>query len=254
MAKNDDFYLNRGIGGYFGGRTLIQASGKIGGHRSVFVNIVGNRKDAFRYPTFGGVLLNPFKGRAKINAGDLVEYDPGIEDTETGPSVKIMKVFELAKNVVATDKTIKIVRNGYRHIPFIGDNIMAAPSTLDGKGTGITVVGVTETKESDVDVWELALGAEFGATAKKGDILVEAAKAGADTTAMVTNPNAYADSDMDFFYDPNISRSSEEYGAQYSFTPALANSDTILHLKKINKLPPAVLALNQSKVKGWFHL
>ena len=162
MAKNDDFYLNRGIGGYFSGRTLIQASGKIGGHRSVFVNIVGNRKDALRYPTFGGVLLNPFKGRAKIYAGDLVEYDPGIEDTETGPSVKIMKVFELAKNVVATDKTIKVVRNGYRHVPFIGDNIMAAPSTLDGKGTGLTVVGVTETKEGgsvgDDCLWCLSNG------------------------------------------------------------------------------------------------
>ena len=40
MAAADDFYLKHGYGGHFGGRTLIQAHGKIGGHRSVFINLV----------------------------------------------------------------------------------------------------------------------------------------------------------------------------------------------------------------------
>ena len=242
------------MGGHFGGRTLIQAYGKIGGHRSVFVNLVGNGKNALVYPTFGGVVLNPPKGRAKIFAGDLMEYDPGIYDTTTGPSVKILKVFEVAKETKNTDTTVLIVRNGYRHIPFVGDNIMIAPTTLTAKGTGIAVTGVKATTSEGTDVWELTLGAVIGAVVKKGDVLVEAAKVGADTTAMVTNPNAYADKDNDFFYDPNLSLSEDGDGAQYSFTPALANADTILRLDKINTLPPAILALNKSKVKGWFHL
>lgn len=254
MAKKDDFYLNHGKGGYFGGRTLIQASGKIGGHRSVFVNLVGSGKNALTYPPFGGILLNPFKGRSKIFAGDFFEYNPGITDTTNGPSVKILKYYELAKAVETTDKSIKIVRSGYRHIPFIGDNIMVAPDTFEGKGTGHTIVSVAEGVEENIDVWELTLGDEFGVTAKKGDVLVEAAKAGTNTLAMVTNPNAYADSDADFFYEPNITIADDAYGALYMYTPALANGDTILQTNKINKLPPAVLAMNKSLVPGWFHL
>lgn len=251
---SDDFYLKRGLGGHFGGRTLIQAYGKIGGNRSVFVNLVGSGKNALVYPTFGGVVINPPKGRAKIFAGDLMEYDPGITDPTTGPSVKILKVFEVAKDVAADGKSVLIVRNGYRHIPFIGDNIMIAPSTLDGTGAGVTVIGVNATTDSGADVWELTLSAALGAVAKKGSVLVEAAKVGEDSKAMVTNPNAYADKDNDFFYDPNITRSEDGDGAQYSFTPALANEDTILRLDKINTLPPAILALNKSKVNGWFNL
>ena len=49
MAAADDFYLKHGYGGHFGGRTLIQAHGKIGGHRSVFINLVSGNKDAFVY-------------------------------------------------------------------------------------------------------------------------------------------------------------------------------------------------------------
>lgn len=71
MAAADDFYLKHGYGGHFGGRTLIQAHGKIGGHRSVFINLVSGNKDAFVYPPFGGVITNPFKGRAKAYAGDF---------------------------------------------------------------------------------------------------------------------------------------------------------------------------------------
>ena len=254
MAAADDFYLKHGYGGHFGGRTLIQAHGKIGGHRSVFINLVSGNKDAFVYPPFGGVIKNPFKGRAKAYAGDLCEYDPDTYGKNGGQTVKILKYYELAKNVTAEESTIKLVDDGYHHIPFIGDNIMVAPSTLTGTGTGLTVTGVTKGTEGSANVFIVTLGSTFGATAKKGDILVEAAKAGAKSTAMVTNPNAYFDKDNDFFYDPNLSSNVEEGdGAQYSYTPALIkDSRVILNLAKCNKLPPAVLAMNTRTEDGWF--
>lgn len=165
-----------------------------------------------------------------------------------------MKYYELAKDVTAEDSTICLVDDGYHHVPFIGDNIMVAPSTLTGTGTGLAVTGVTEGTEGGANVFIVTLGAAFGATANKGDILVEAAKAGAETTAMVTNPNAYFDKDNDFFYDPNLSSNVEEgEGAQYSYTPALIkDSRVILNLAKCNKLPPAVLAMNTRTENGWF--
>lgn len=254
MATNDEFYLKRGqYAGSYGGRTLIQAHGKIGGHRAVFVNIVGNGKNAFTYPPFGGVLANPFKGYAKMYAGDLMEYTP--TNATDGATVKLLKYYELAKDVKASDPSILLVRDGYHHIPFIGDNIMIAPKTLKGTGTGYLITDVEATTEGSADVWKVTLGAVFDGTAKKGDILVEAAKAGASVTAMVTNPNCYVDRDNDFFYEPNASRGeADPYGAEYSFTPALANEDTVLNLLKCNTLPPAVLALNKSLVPGWFHL
>lgn len=254
MATNDEFYLKRGqYAGSFGGRTLIQAHGKIGGHRAVFVNIVGNGKNAFTYPPFGGVLANPFKGHAKMYAGDLMEYTP--TNATSGATVKLLKYYELAKDVKAEDLSIMLVRDGYHHIPFIGDNIMIAPATLKATGTGHTVINVEATTEGSADVWKLTFAEAFGETAKKGDILVEAAKTGAKTTAMVTNPNCYVDRDNDFFYEPNANRGdADPYGAEYSYTPALANEDTVLNLLKCNTLPPAVLALNKSLIEGWFHL
>lgn len=81
--------------------TLIQASGSIGGHRYVFVKLIKGSKDGLVYPTTGGKLLNPFKGPAKIFAGDLIEYDPGIVGSE-GATVKILKSYELAADASTT--------------------------------------------------------------------------------------------------------------------------------------------------------
>lgn len=254
MAAADDFYLKHGYGGHFGGRTLIQAHGKIGGHRSVFINLVSGNKDAFVYPPFGGFIKNPFKGRAKTYAGDLCEYDPDTYGSNGGQTVKILKYYELAEDVGEDDTTIKLVDDGYHHIPFIGDNIMVAPSTLTDTGTGLAVTGVTKGTEGGANVFIVTLGNAFGKIVTKGKILVEAANAGDEVTAMVTNPNAYFDKDNDFFYDPNLSDNVEDgEGAQYFYTPALIkDSRVILNLAKCNKLPPAVLAMNTRTEKGWF--
>lgn len=246
----EDFYqqsVSRG-GVFPNGRTLIQANGSIGGHRSVFVKLISNAKQGLVYPTFGGKLVNPFKGQAKIFAGDLIEYNPGLAGSD-GPTVKILKTYEVEADASAVT-TVNIVRDGYHHIPFVGDNIMVAPKTIDGTGTGVTVTAVAEATDGGNDVWTLTLSAAI--TAKKGDVLVEASAAGDKVTAMVTNPNAYSPSDMDFVYDPAAAGSVN--GARYYFTPCLANMDTVLYVDKMSPMPPSILNMNKSLVPGWFIL
>ena len=245
----DNFFTRQANGGaVFTGRTLIQAHGSIGGHKNVFVKLVKGSKDALCYPTTGGILKNPFKGRAKIYAGDLIEYTPNINNT-TGAEVKILKFYEAAKEATSSDVTIKIVRDGYSHIPFVGDNIMVGQKDFTTKAKAVSVTRVEKSTETGVDVWILTLSETLGVTIKKGDILVEAAGTGASVLPMVTNPNSYADKDMDFPYDVNMEGVDE---LEYMLTPALAQEDTVIDLVAIGNLPPAVLALNKSRVKTWF--
>ena len=235
MGTVSPYYSERMNGsGFLPGRSLIQARGEIGGIRYVFVKLIGAAKDAFRTPTIGGKLLNPFKGPAKIYAGDFLEYDPGIYGN-AGATVKIVKSYQCAKNTGATDTTLLIVRDGYKHIPFIGDNIMVAPDALDGTGTAVTVTGVEKTTE----------------VVAKDAVLVEAAAAGATQKPMVTNPNGYAQCDYDFLFTPG---EDFEDGARYMLTPFLANDDTVMYIDRMSPIPPAIKALNKSRVNGWFHL
>ena len=247
----DNFYLRQANGGaVFTGRTLIQAHGSIGGHKNVFVKLVKGNKDALCYPTTGGILKNPFKGRAKIYAGDLCEYTPNLDSTH-GAEVKILKFYEVAKAAGSSDTDVLVVRDGYHHIPFVGDNIMVGQKDFATKGTGVTITAVEKTTDSGKDVYKLTLSATLGVALKVGGVLVEAASAGSGVLPMVTNPNAYADKDMDFLYDP--ATSDDDYdGAKYLFTPALAQEDTVIDLVAIGVLPPAVLALNKSRVESWF--
>lgn len=245
----DNFYQRQAIGGaVFTGRTLIQAHDSIGGFKNVFVKLVKGNKDALCYPTTGGVLKNPFKGRAKIYAGDLCEYTPN-QDENTGAEVKILKFYELAKEATATDTTYKFVRDGYHHIPFVGDNIMVGQKDFATKALGVTITKVEKSTEGTADIWLVTVSKTLGTEQHKGDVFVEAASAGASVLPMVTNPNAYADKDMDFLYDANMEGLDD---LQYMFTPALAQEDTVIDLVAIGTLPPAVLALNKSRVKSWF--
>lgn len=245
-----DFYQQRILSsGVFGGSALVQSSGEIGGTRHVFVKLQSSSKHGLVYPTVGGVLKNPFKGHAKIYAGDLLEYNPGIV-SGTGATVKVLKTYELAE--AASTETIKIVRNGFRHIPFVGDYLMVAPKTLTTKGTAATVTAVTATTDATLgDIWTVTLSAAL--TASKGDVLIEASAGSGSVQAMVTNPNCYAPCDADFVYTPTSSDDSFE-GARYLYTPCLANADTVLYASKMSPLPVCVTALNTSKVEGWFSL
>lgn len=245
-----DFFQQRILGGgVFTGNVLIQANGELGGSRNVFVKLQSSAKNGLVYPTIGGVLTNPFKGRAKIYAGDLLEYNPGIEDTG-GATVKVLKTYEVAKAASTTEVLIK--RDGFRHIPFVGDILMVAPSSVSGTGTGVTVTAVEKTKDNTAgDVWKLTVSAAV--TAAIGAVLVEADKAGAGAKAVVTNPNCYAPCDYDFVYDPSSTIDKFD-GARYLFTPCLANDSTVLYKAKMSPIPESILALNRSRVQGWFSL
>jgi hypothetical protein len=249
----DNYYSRAALGGAVNlGRTLVQAHGSIGGHKNVFVKITKSGKSELTYPTTGGIMTNPFKGRAKMYAGDLVEYTPNQSATE-GATVKVLKYYEVAKAATATDTEIYLIRDGYHHIPFVGDNIMVGAKSFATKGTGVTVTAVVKTTDSNKDVYKLTLSATLGAALKVGDILVEAASAGSSVLPMVTNPNAILDTDMDFLYDPTTDDDDFD-GAKYFFTPCLANADAVLNLKAVGTLPPAVLAANKCSTTGWFYL
>lgn len=249
MTESDFFQQKVLGGGVFTGNVLIQAKSELGGSRNVFVKLQSSAKNGLVYPTIGGVLTNPFKGHAKIYAGDLLEYNPGIE-SDGGATVKVMKTYEVAKAASTTEVLIK--RDGFRHIPFVGDILMVSANKVDGTGTGVTVTAVEKTNDSVAgDVWKLTVSAAV--TASIGAVLVEADKVGAGAKAVVTNPNCYAPCDYDFVFNP-ASASDKFDGARYLFTPCLANESTVLYKAKMSPIPAGVLALNRSKVQGWFSL
>lgn len=241
-----NFYDQKIIGaGVNFGTSLVQGSGKLGGFRHVFVNLQGGGANGLVFPPIGGKVVNPFKGTAKAYAGDLVEYK--IDGT-----VRLLKTYEVAAAATASATTIQLVRDGYHHIPFVGDVIMAAPDEITGTGTAVTVTAVSKSSISSGDIWIITVSEAIGVLSA-GAVLVEAAEAGADKQMAVTNPNAFLPCDYDFIYDPAASDSDYE-GARYVLTPCLANEDTKLIVAKMSKVPACVLALNKSKVDGWFNL
>lgn len=219
------------------GGVLIQGHGAIGGSRSVFVKLQGQGKNGLVFPPIGGLLKNPFKGFGKAYAGDLVEY-------KIDGSIYLLKTYEVAE---VNGTTVKIVRDGYRHRPFVGDILMVAAAKLATAGTGVAVTAVVE----NTDNWEVTFAETV--TASKGAILVEADKAGSGAKSVVQNPNAFIACDVDFVFDPAVD-GTDFSGARYTLTPCLANEDTKLYVDKMSPLPASVKALNRSKVEGWFEL
>lgn len=225
--------------GVFRGRKLIQRRGEVGGAKSVFVKLQGIKNELV-YPTFGGFIKNPFKGAAKLFAGDLCEYRTNEDGVK--PEVYILKTY-LVESVSGT--TVNIVKDGYKHIPFVGDKIGVAPAEIGGKMTAVTVNAVKSAKVGSVDVWALTVSATL--TATKGDILVEA---DANGNMMVKDINAVIDCDLDMLDAP--ATGDEDFdGARYAYTPALGG---IMYTKKMSPLPECVLVLNQAKVNGWFQI
>lgn len=247
-----DFYqqilLNSG---YLPGRALVQARGSIGGHRYVFVKLQMSGKDALVFPTSGGIVKNPFKGNARAFAGTLAEYIPS--NGSNGSEIRILKSYAVAKATEATDTVIYLIRDGYSLIPFVGDALMVAPSTLTGKGTAVTVTAVEKATDGSAgDVWKVTLSATLGSLTTSS-VLVEAKEAGSGKEAMVTNPNSYLPCDFDFVFDPATSEDDFD-GARYLITPALALGDVFLYEDRMQPLSAALKALNKSKVKGWFNI
>lgn len=251
MVKQVDY-------GYFRGRVLVQKSAKIGGFRNVFVKLQELHNELV-YPSFGGVIMNPFKGRAKFFAGDLLEYRTNEKGVK--PQIFLLKTFEVAK-AVDNATTVYIKRDGFRHTPFVGDCIMVAPAVIGGTGTAVKVTAVAKTTttvdEATVDVWQLTISSAL--TIAKGDIMVESEKVAdadnSDTKAMlVKNINAVADCDADMMFDDVadtslIGTDSEDFeDARYLYTPALGG---LMYTHKMSPIPACVAALNRSNVNGWF--
>lgn len=225
--------------GVFRGRKLIQRRGEVGGAKSVFVKLQGIKNELV-YPTFGGFIKNPFKGAAKLFAGDLCEYrtnDDGVK-----PEVYILKTY-LVESVSGT--TVNIVKDGYKHIPFVGDKIGVAPDELGGEMTAVTVTAVKAAKVGSVDVW--AVTVDSALSAEKGDVLVEADEEG---KMIVKHINGVIDCDLDMLDAP--ATGDEDFdGARYAYTPALGG---IMYTKKMSPMPACVLAVNQAKINGWFQI
>lgn len=225
--------------GAFRGRKLIQRRGEVGGAKSVFVKLQGIKNELV-YPTFGGRIMNPFKGTAKMFAGDLCEYrtnDKGVK-----PEIYILKTY-LVESVDGT--TVNIVKDGYKHIPFVGDKLGVAPNQIGGNVDAVTVVAVKTAKVGNVDVW--ALTTDSALTTKKGDVLVEA---GEDGNMLVKAINGVFDADADMLDAP--ATGDEDFdGARYMYTPALGG---IMYTHKMSPMPKCVLDLNISKINGWFQV
>ena len=225
--------------GAFRGRKLIQRRGEVGGAKSVFVKFQGIKNELV-YPTFGGRIMNPFKGTAKLFAGDLCEYRTNEKGVK--PEVYILKPY-LVESV--SGPTVNIVKDGYKHIPFVGDKIGVAPEEIGGEMTSVTVNAVKSAKVGDVDVWALTVSATISAT--KGAVLVEA---DADDKMLVKAINGVIDADCDMLDAP--ATDDEDFdGARYMYTPALGG---IMYTHKMSPMPKCVLDLNIAKINGWFQV
>ena len=225
--------------GAFRGRKLIQRRGEVGGAKSVFVKLQGIKNELV-YPTFGGQIKNPFKGAAKMFAGDLCEYrtnDKGVK-----PEIFILKTY-LVESV--SGAVVNIVKDGYKHIPFVGDKIGVAPDEIGGAVTAVTINSIKVAKVGEVDVWACTCSATLAA--EKGDVLVEA---DAEGKMMVKAINGVFDADADMLDAP--STGNEDFdGARYLYTPALGG---IMYTHKMSPMPKCVLDLNIAKINGWFQV
>lgn len=226
--------------GVFRGRKTIQRSATIGGARSVFVKLQGNKNELV-YPTFGGYIMNAPKGAPdKVFAGDLVEYRT--DENGVNPEIYILKTFLVES---ASGTTVNIVKDGFKHIPHVGDKIGVAPEEIGGEMTAVTVTAVKPAKVGNVDVW--AVTTDSALTASKGNVLVEA---DADDKMMVKHINAVCPTDLDMF-DAAATGDEDFDGARYSYTPALGG---LMYTNKMSPLPECVKKINQAKVNGWFQI
>jgi hypothetical protein len=261
---------NNIINGHFRGTALIQKTGNIGGYKNVFANLVGTHDDMV-YPHFGGKVMNPPKGRAKMWAGDLLEYRPKLmtpTSDRLDPEIYILRTFKVA-DAVSNTTTVYIERDEFKHKPFVGDVLMVAPAVIGGTGTAVTVTAVSATTATisgaSVNVWQLTISSAL--TITKGAIMVEAEEAGSDKKMLVQNINGVFDCDTDFFEDDNIDdvgvtrdqttgeitavTDSDFYKARYQYTPALGG---MMWISKMSPMPQCVLDLNLCNIPNIYHV
>lgn len=228
--------------GTFRGTILKQSKGTIGGARSVFAKFKGIKNELV-YPYNGGLIKNAPKGTGfKFFAGDLMEFRTN--DNYAKPEVYLLKTY-LVESVSGT--TVNIVKDGYKHKPFVGDKIGVAPEEIGGEMTAVTITAVTTTKVGTQEVWACTTSAAL--TAVKGDILVEA---DAEDKMLVKNINAFADCDGDMPYTAAEDANSDFENAKYLYTPAVGG--VYIYIHKMSPIPACVLKKNVSQFNGLFKL
>lgn len=235
--------------GAFFGRVIMQTRDSIGGSRNVFVKLKGQAKDDLVFPTFGGKLMNPFLGPAKFFAGDLFEFR--LDENGVNPELYLLKTYEV---VSASGTTVNILRDNFRHKPFVNDVLMVAPDEIGGNGKAVTVTAVTETtvKPSTVtyDVWQLTVSSTLG-NLDKGVVLVEAEAAGDNKPMLVKMVNSVAPSDGDMVFAPDTTSNDGYDGPRSYYSPALGG---LMYTSKMSPLPNCVKKLNKSNINGWFKI
>jgi hypothetical protein len=164
-------------------------------------------------------------------------------DNYAKPEVYLLKTY-LVESVSGT--TVNIVKDGYKHKPFVGDKIGVAPEEIGGEMTAVTITAVKVAKVGNVDVWACTTSAAL--TASKGDVLVEA---DADDKMLVKNINAFADCDGDMPYSA-VEGDDEFEKAKYFYTPAVGG--VYIYIHKMSPLPACVKKVNVSQFNGLFKL
>ena len=229
--------------GTFFGAVMLQADTAIGGHRSVFVDLLGN-KNELDAPSWGGQLQNPFKRPAKFYAGDLFElrYDEKGES----PKLYLLKMFKVKST--SDNTTIVLYKDGYSHVPCVGDVLMKAPKTFATKGKGYTVNNIEEAEDS----WTITLAGAIDAVAD-GEILIEAASESTTALPLLQTVNSVAPCDADFVYMPTTNVTTKSKDAKMFYTPMM-HGIMYKHKMTCGKLPECVEALNKSRFNGWYEV
>ena len=241
MANYFNQFMQPGV---FFGAVMLQASAKVGGAKSVFVDLEGVKND-LTMPSWGGQIMNPFKAPAKFYAGDLFELR--FDEKGENPKLYLLKTFKV-KSSAAT--TLKIYRDGYSHVPCVGDILMKAPETIGGTGAqASTVTAVVADTDSGTDVWTLTVSAAI--TASDGDILVEAEEENATGTMLVKTVNTVAPCDGDFVYMPTTNATNDANGVRMYYTPVMHGT---MYIHKMSPMPECVLKLNKSRFNGWYEV
>lgn len=228
--------------GTFRGTVTRQSKGKYGAARSVFAKFKGIKNELV-YPFNGGRIMNPPKGTGfKMFTGDLMEFRTN--DRYAQPEVYLLKTY-LVESVEGN--VVNIVRDGFKHKPFVGDVIGAAPEEIGGAmGTYSPIESVVAKKVGDQDVWACTMGRAVEAS--KGDVLVEADE---DGKMLVKQINAFADCDMDLVFDATDGDDEFEK-AKYDYTPAVGG--VYIYIHRMSPLPECVLKVNVSQFNGLFKL
>lgn len=239
------------MNGVFLGRARVATKKTNGSARNIDVDFQG-LKNNLVYVLWGGVLANPFPGAAKLYEGDMFYQE--LDDKAQHPKLYALKVYEAA--AASTAKTIKLLRDGFRHKIFVGDTIMVEPATIGGKGKITNVTAVTPKTDTDgTQIWEITV--DTALTIAKGDILVEGkALESADTDGntgemLVKDINCFAPQDYDFVFEPVADPEDVDdfENAEYQLTPVIG---VLGFIHKMNPIPKCVLKLNQSRFNGIF--